>query len=89
MRSFATTQFWKLYEELPEEIQRRADTAYELWQMNPLAHSLNFKQVGRRRPVYSVRIGRGYRALGLMTGDTVVWFWIGPHDEYDRLLKQM
>jgi hypothetical protein len=60
-----------------------------LWQINPLAHSLDFKQVGKRQPIFSVRIGRGYRALGLLTDDTMIWFWIGTHDEYDRLLRQL
>jgi len=24
--------------------------------------------------------------LDLLKGDTVTWFWIGTHDEYERLL---
>ena len=87
MKSSTTSQFWKLYEALPEHVQRRADKAYRLWQLNPRAHGLDFKRVGQRRPVYSVRIGRGYRALGLLEGDTIIWFWIGNHDDYERLLK--
>jgi len=31
-----------------------------------------------------VRIGIGYRALGRVDGDEIVWFWIGPHGEYDK-----
>lgn len=89
MKSRTTSQFWKLYDALPEEIQRRADSTYRLWQLNPRAPGLNFKRVGRRRPVYSVRIGRGYRALGRLDGDTIIWFWIGKHDDYERLLKGM
>ena len=38
--------------------------------------------------VYSVRIGRGWRALGYMTDNSMVWFWIGSHAEYDRLLSE-
>ncbi|MCO5183567.1 MAG: hypothetical protein M9928_22680 [Anaerolineae bacterium] len=89
MKSTTTSQFWKLYASLPVEIQRRADRAYKLWQLNPRAHSLFFKRVGKHTPVYSVRIGRNHRALGLLEGDTVVWFWIGSHDDYERLLSQM
>jgi hypothetical protein len=89
MKSVATTRFWKLYEVLPEDIQRRADRVYELWRINPQARGLYFKRVGKQRPVFSVRIGRGYRALGLLEGDTVVWFWIGHHDEYERLLTSL
>ena len=89
MKSITTSQFWKLYEALPPEVQRRADRAYELWQINPHAHSLYFKRVGQQRPIYSVRIGRGYRALGLLEGDAILWFWIGTHDEYEHLLKRL
>lgn len=89
MNSFTTARFWKLYAALPEDAQRRADRAYELWQINPHAHGLYFKLVGKQRPVYSVRIGLDYRALGILEGDGILWFWIGPHDEYERLLKQL
>jgi hypothetical protein len=89
MRSITTSQFWKLYNALPEEVQRRADRAYQLWRINPHAHGLYFKRVGKQRPVYTVRIGRGFRALGLLEGDAILWFWIGAHDEYERLLKHL
>ena len=48
---------------------------------------LRFKQVKPNAPVYSVRIGLNHRALGLLKDDTITWFWIGSHDEYDRLLR--
>ena len=35
---------------------------------------------------YIMGVGLGYRALGVMEGSTVVWFWIGSHAECDRLL---
>ncbi len=89
MKSITTSQFWKGYEALPIELQRRADKAYELWQINPYAHALYFKRVGKQQLVYSVRIGQGYRALGLLEGNAVLWFWIGAHDEYERLLKHL
>lgn len=38
-------------------------------------------------PTGSVRINRGYRALARCRGNTLFWFWIGPHDEYERILK--
>jgi hypothetical protein len=89
MKSITTSKFWKLYNALPEEVRRRADRAYELWQINPHAHGLYFKRVGKQQPVYSVRIGGGHRALGLHEGDAMLWFWIGAHDEYERLLKNL
>ncbi|MGC9039212.1 MAG: hypothetical protein C0183_16390 [Roseiflexus castenholzii] len=72
---------------MPSEIRQRARQAYKLWRNNPAHPSLFFKRVKANQPLYSVRIGSGYRALGLLQADTVTWFWIGTHDEYDRLLK--
>jgi len=89
MKSLTTLQFWKLYDALPEEVQYRADRAYELWQINPQAHALYFKRVGKKKPVYSVRIGRRYRAMGLLDAEVILWFWIGHHDEYERLLRNL
>lgn len=88
MKSIATAQFWKLYRALPEDVRRRADKSYKLWQINPYAHGLFFKRVGKQQPIYSVRIGQDYRALGIVEADGIIWFWIGSHNEYDRLLKQ-
>ena len=89
MKSITTSQFWKHYDALPEEVQRQADRAYVLWQINPHGHGLYFKRAGKQQPVYSVRISRGYRALGILEGDTILWFWIGAHDQYERLLERL
>jgi hypothetical protein len=70
-------------------VQRRANQAYELWQISPQAHGLYFKRVGKQQPVYAARIGRGHRALGILENDAVVWFWIGSHAEYERLLRRL
>lgn len=56
----------------------------------PHHSSLQFKRVSQRQPVYSVRVGIGYRALGLLQqADHIYWFWIGAHAEYDELLKRL
>lgn len=87
MKSQTTPSFWKHYGALPPEIRQRARQAYKLWRDNPAPPGLFFKRVKEGQPLYSVRVGLGYRALGLLKADTVTWFWIGTHDEYDRLLK--
>ncbi|RMG20350.1 MAG: hypothetical protein D6732_28735 [Methanobacteriota archaeon] len=87
MNSQTTKSFWKHYWALPPEIRQRARQAYRVWKINPAHPSLFFKRVKRNYPLYSVRIGMGYRALGLLKADTITWFWIGNHDEYDRLLR--
>lgn len=30
-----------------------------------------------------------HRAVGVLEGDAVTWFWIGTHSEYDALLKAL
>ena len=88
MNSEVTDEFLACFRRLPERIKRQARKNYQIWKANPLHPSIDFKRVGVRSPVYSVRVGIGWRALGLKLDDTTLWFWIGPHAEYDRLLKQ-
>ena len=87
MKSHALPSFWKQFAKLSPTVQRRAHRAYHLWRTNPFASSLRFKRVSEREPIYSVRIGLSHRALGLLEGDAIYWYFIGDHDEYDRELK--
>jgi hypothetical protein len=89
MNSHATEQFWALYDRLPENIRRRADKAYRLWRRDPNNRGVDFKRVHTRQPIYAVRIGLHWRAVGIREGNTMIWFWIGSHEEYERLLKQL
>ncbi|MEK6285261.1 MAG: hypothetical protein AABO57_05930 [Acidobacteriota bacterium] len=89
MRSRATKQFRKLLEQLPRAIQEQADRAYELWRTDPYHPSLQFKRVSQPQAIYAVRVGIGYRAVGLLETDQIYWFWIGSHAEYDQLLKRL
>ncbi len=87
MKSLATPKFWKLYARLPYRVQRRARKAYERWKENPHYPSLHFKPVDEQDPIYSARVNNDCRVLGFLEGDTMLWYWIGSHDEYERLLK--
>ncbi len=86
MKSVTSRRFRELYATLSEPVQSHARRAYRLFQNNPAHPGLQFKRVGDVDNIYSVRVGSGYRALGQMDGAEIVWFWIGPHDEYDRLV---
>ncbi len=88
MISCTTKEFWNLFEALPKGIQNQAVKAYELWNKNPHHPGLHFKTIHSTEPLYSVRISRGYRALGLKQGNTITWFWIGSHSEYDKLISK-
>ena len=87
MNHLTLPRFWQLYHQLPESVQELADKNYDLLKFDPFHASLHFKKVGRRRQLWSVRVGEHYRALGTEKPEGIVWFWIGPHTEYDRLIQ--
>jgi mRNA-degrading endonuclease RelE of RelBE toxin-antitoxin system len=89
MKSHTTKRFREAFKHLPEPIQRRAREAYNLFQQNPYHPGLRFKQVHPTKPIYSVRISRDYRAVGIRDGDEMVWFWIGSHTDYEQLLSKL
>ena len=84
MIHFASPSFWLAYESLPISAQRVADRNYDILKSNPRHLSLHFKKTGR---YWSVRIGIHYRALAVEAEDGLLWFWIGNHTEYDKLIK--
>ena len=86
MNHFTLPRFWRHYGQLPREVQDAADKAFALLQTDPPHPSLHFKKVGRTKQLWSARVGMHYRALGMDKPEGVVWFWIGPHAEYDTLL---
>jgi len=79
-------RFWKLYRQLPKETQGLADKNFDLLKSDPYHPSLHFKKVDVVRKLWSVRVGSQYRALGVEKPDGIVWFWIGTHAEYDKLI---
>ena len=83
MKHFASPEFWAYLEKLPANIQELARENYDLLKANPYHPSLHFKRIGR---FWSVRVGRSYRALAVDANGGIVWFWIGTHAEYDRLV---
>jgi hypothetical protein len=89
LNSVTTERFRRALQTLPDSVQRRARRAYATFRRDANHPSLRFKQVHPSRPIYSARIGLGYRALGTREGDTIVWFWIGSHAEYDRLIASL
>ena len=80
----ANPYFWKCYQCLPLKVQELADRNFQLLKENPYHPSLHFKKVGR---FWSVRIGSKYRSLGVESPDGIVWFWIGTHEEYNKLIQ--
>jgi hypothetical protein len=72
MQSRTTRQFWRFFSDLPFDVQREAKRAILLFQSNPAHPGLQFKKLEGE--------------LAVMKKDRVVWYWIGSHSEYDRLV---
>lgn len=89
MRSVKTERFRKAYDGLPKHIQEQADKAFSIWKRNENHPSISFKKIHKTKPVYSVRVTLSYRALGMKQGDTMIWFWIGSHPEYEKLIAAL
>ncbi|KQT45102.1 hypothetical protein ASG43_12410 [Aureimonas sp. Leaf454] len=80
----ATQSFWTAYDGLPQGIRALADRNFQLLKTDPHHPSLHFKRVGR---FWSARVGLAYRALGVEDEGRMIWFWIGSHADYDRLIR--
>jgi hypothetical protein len=82
LKHFAAPEFWQAYRRLPSGIRELADKKFALLKSDPRHSSIRLKKVGL---YWSARIGLHYRALAKERPQGLVWFWIGPHREYDRL----
>jgi hypothetical protein len=81
---FASPAFWACYEALPKPVQTLAAKNFQLLNSNPEHPSLRLKRV---KEYWSVRVGIGHRALAIPVEDGLLWFWIGTHGDYDRLIR--
>ena len=87
MKHLTLPRFWQQYRQLPASVQALADKNYDLLKLDPFHASLHLKKVGRRKELWSVRVGDHYRALGREKPEGIVWFWIGTHADYDGLIS--
>jgi hypothetical protein len=85
--SLINSRFRKCFNSLPKTIKKDASAAYKAWKKDPFTPHLRFKQIHPTIPIYSVSINRNWRALGQMKDDSIVWFWIGSHEDYNKLVK--
>ena len=89
MKSFLNPNFRKLFKQLPKDIRILARKQYEIFKQNPYHPSLYFKRVHSNKSIYSCRINISYRVIGILEENNINWFWIGSHDDYDKLLKKI
>jgi hypothetical protein len=86
LRSVTSRRFREEYAALPEAVRQQARVAWALFKRNQSHPSLKFKRVRGHESIYSARVGLGYRVLGRVEGTDIIWFWIGAHAEYDKLI---
>jgi len=79
--------FWRLHAQLSAGNKRAASRAFAKFRANPGHPSLRFKKLTGRGDVWSVRVNDDIRAACQRRGDTVRWFWIGTHNEFDNLFS--
>jgi len=83
IKHYASPSFWDCYSKLPQDIRKIADKNFKLLKDSPSHSSLRLKKVGN---YWSVRIGKKYRAIGIKSESRIVWFWIGKHSDYERIV---
>lgn len=89
MKSRITQKFLKSYWHLPIDVRSQARKAYQLFKENPQHSSIHFKRIHTTKPIYSARVNIDYRTIGRLEGDTIIWFWIGSHSDYDQLISHL
>jgi len=72
VNSHLTEDFTAHFRRLPRRIQELARKNYRLWKHNPTHPSLDFKQISRRNPIFSVRVGIGRRAVGIKKEEAMI-----------------
>ncbi len=84
MTHFASPEFWFHYRQLPNEVRELADQKFSILKCDPSHLSLRLKKVGQ---YWSIRVGLNYRALAKSRHEGLLWFWVGPHSEYDSIIS--
>ena len=81
MTHHASLAFWTCYDALPADVRALADKQFARLKGECRCIS---SAVSR---FHSALVGAHYRALAVDAPDGIVWFWIGSHAEYDRLVR--
>jgi hypothetical protein len=85
MISQTVPRFWELYRKLPREIRQAARDAYGKFSTNPAHPGLRFHRLAIASELWSLRITRDFRAVGIVDGNTITWNWIASHADFDRM----
>jgi len=92
VRDVRTADFHRLLRDLPGPIRRAARKTFRLFLDDPSHPSLRVHRLRERHDAgivagsVSVSVSARYRAIYHVDGDTNVWYWIGTHSDYNRLV---
>ncbi len=89
MISRTSADFRRDFALLPPAIQKQARSAYRLFKSDPQHPALRFKKLPPHADLWSVRITNNYRAIGRWRGDVLLWFFIGSHADYEKVLDRL
>jgi hypothetical protein len=70
-------------------VQKQAHQAYSMWLRDPWHPNLQFKQIHPTLPIFSARVGSDWRAVCRRSGNAAIWYFIGSHADYERLIATM
>jgi hypothetical protein len=87
-----TWVFRRLFDALPTGVRQLAREKFALFVADPDHPSLRRHQLtdtdrgGLRPASVSVSVNRQYRAVYVATADCNLWYWVGTHADYNRLV---
>lgn len=89
MLSHINARWKKSYKNLPKQVRKTANKQYKIFKQDPYHPSLHFKKIHSTKPIFSARVNQNYRTIGILNENIIIWFWIGSHDDYDKLIQNI
>lgn len=85
--SVRTKKFDKSLDQLPLRVKNDARKTYGQWRKDP--SSVDFRPLQGNKSIWRISLPDGYRAIGEDLGDTIKWFWIGSHNDYENIIRSI
>jgi len=84
-----TMSFINSYNMLDKDLKQKALDKYESMLSNPAAAGIHHIMQNPHKSVYAGEIDRRTRSLAVKIGKCYIWYWIGPHEAYNKMVKMM
>lgn len=73
MKSRLAEDFLACFAGPPDAVKEQARKSHRPWKDDPSHPGLRFERIHNHEAMYSIRVGKGWQALGLREGDTITW----------------